>query len=72
MGIIPILYPQFSNIDIPEESCIDDIIIYVYLSFGTSHEIHSSESTYIKPPMGTIPLEERLFLIPILAKSQSH
>jgi hypothetical protein len=30
--------------------------MYTYL-LGISHEIHSSESTYIKPSEGTIPLE---------------
>jgi hypothetical protein len=33
------------------------MIIYEYLSSGTSHEIHSSESINIKLPRGTFPLE---------------
>jgi hypothetical protein len=38
VGICSILYPQLFNIDIPEKSCIDDIIIYEYLSSGTSQD----------------------------------
>ena len=63
--------PNFLVLTFQKNLVIVDIIIYVYLSSGTSHEIHSPESTYIKPPGGNIPLEA-FFDFSILAKNQSH
>ena len=70
MDIWSILYPQSFNIDIPEKSCIDDIIIYLYLIFWNKlWNILSRKYQYKASRVEIFPWRLFLFLVPWKAKA---